>query len=97
MAKDTPKIHGAVAVAGYTRSFVAGDEDALAEAIKDDTDGLIDVEHLTKSGAITGYGVAAPASAADSAPEVPVPEKPRKTGDKVTKPSKAEKSSSRKK
>lgn len=56
MAKDELKINGAVAVAGYTKPFVAGDEDALADAIANDTEKNIDVEHLTRSGAIEGFG-----------------------------------------
>lgn len=59
MAKDERKIVGAVAVHGYTRAFVAGDEDALADAIKKDKDGVIDVAHLSKAGAISGFGESA--------------------------------------
>lgn len=96
MAKDERKIHGSVAVSGYTRAFLAGDEDALADAIKDDTDKMIDVEHLTKSGAISGYGVASPASA-EAKPEPVKPEPPKKLDTKVTKPAKGEKATQRKK
>jgi hypothetical protein len=56
MAKDERRIVGAVSVAGFSRSFVAGDEDALADAIANDTEKSIDVDHLTKTGAIVGFG-----------------------------------------
>ena len=63
MAKDERKINRAVAVQGYTRSFVAGDEDALAQAIEEDKDGAIDVERLSKSGVLVGFGKATAESA----------------------------------
>jgi hypothetical protein len=59
MAKDEetkPRIIGSVAVAGFDRAFVAGDEDALADAIAKDEDKMIDVDHLTRTGAIANFG-----------------------------------------